>query len=65
MSIFITGLAFEDSGFEEAAKMGVFMASILAGVIGAVVLLRAPIANAPVVHTGTDETQDRAVPRNA
>ena len=39
VSLFITALAFEDSELVEAAKMGVFLGSILAGVVGSVVLL--------------------------
>ena len=41
VSLFITALAFEDAGLIESAKTGVFVASILAGVIGSLVLLRA------------------------
>jgi NhaA family Na+:H+ antiporter len=39
VSLFITGLAFPDSALADGAKMGVLFASILAGVLGAVILL--------------------------
>jgi Na+:H+ antiporter, NhaA family len=42
VSLFITGLAFERAEFVETAKIGVLAASLLAGVIGTVVLLSGP-----------------------
>jgi NhaA family Na+:H+ antiporter len=42
VSLFITGLAFRDPTLEDPAKIGVFVASVVAGLIGALVLLSAP-----------------------
>jgi NhaA family Na+:H+ antiporter len=42
VSLFITGLAFDDSAVVETAKVGVFAASIIAGLAAAAVLLWAP-----------------------
>lgn len=41
MSIFITQLAFIDAEMVSAAKMGIFIASFIAGVIGVLLILRA------------------------
>jgi Na+:H+ antiporter, NhaA family len=49
MSLFIAGLAFEDQGLLDMAKMGIIGASALAGIAGAIVLLlpsRTPTARA-------------------
>ena len=40
VSLFITGLAFEDADLVDAAKLGVFSGSVIAGVLGAVILGR-------------------------
>ena len=40
VSLFITGLAFEDHGLQDAAKIGVLTASVLAAIAGSVVLRR-------------------------
>ncbi len=40
MSLFITSLAFRDSELVETAKMGILIASLLAGAIGMFLLLR-------------------------
>ena len=40
VSLFITGLAFEDPALRDAAKLGVLGASILAGCLGSAVLRR-------------------------
>jgi NhaA family Na+:H+ antiporter len=39
VSIFIAGLAFEDPLANDAAKVGILVASLLAGAVGAAVLL--------------------------
>jgi NhaA family Na+:H+ antiporter len=41
VSIFISGLAFDDDGLDDQAKLGVLMASVVAAVFGSVLLLRA------------------------
>lgn len=40
MSLFIANLAFEDTAFLPIAKLGIFSASILAGVVGTLVLIK-------------------------
>jgi NhaA family Na+:H+ antiporter len=40
MSIFVAGLAFEDEALLNMAKLGIFTASLLAGIAGAVILFR-------------------------
>jgi NhaA family Na+:H+ antiporter len=40
VSIFITGLAFEDVGLQDEAKIGILVASVLAAAIGSAVLVR-------------------------
>jgi NhaA family Na+:H+ antiporter len=42
VSLFITGLAFDQPSLVDAAKIGVFAASLIAGVLGAVILLAMP-----------------------
>lgn len=46
MSLFIAGLAFRDAVFLDAAKLGVLAASLLAGVVGFLLLRQAPAARA-------------------
>jgi NhaA family Na+:H+ antiporter len=41
LSLFIAGLAFADAAMLDAAKIGIIVASVIAGVAGAVVLVRA------------------------
>jgi NhaA family Na+:H+ antiporter len=41
VSIFVTGLAFEDPGLQDEAKVGILVASLVAAVLGCVILLRA------------------------
>jgi NhaA family Na+:H+ antiporter len=41
VSLFITNLAFVDQGLADVARVGIFAGSLLAGIIGALVLLRA------------------------
>ena len=41
VSLFITGLAFEDLALQDEAKTGILVGSVLAGIIGAAVLYRA------------------------
>ena len=40
MSIFVAGLAFQDEALLNAAKLGIFTASLLAGIAGSALLLR-------------------------
>ena len=40
MSLFISGLAFENPAFIDQAKYGILIASIIAGVLGTIVLKR-------------------------
>ena len=47
VSLFITGLAFDQAALQDEAKLGVLAASAIAAVIGTVLLLRAPSAPAP------------------
>lgn len=42
VSLFITGLAFDDTAIQDDAKLGVLAASAMAAVMGTVLLLRAP-----------------------
>ncbi len=41
VSLFITGLAFDDVGLQDEAKVGILLASVVAAAVGAVVLIRA------------------------
>ncbi len=41
VSLFVTGLAFSDSHLTDLAKVGIFAGSLIAGVIGSLVLIRA------------------------
>lgn len=41
VSLFVTGLAFDDPHLTDLAKVGIFTGSLVAGLIGAVLLLRA------------------------
>jgi NhaA family Na+:H+ antiporter len=40
VSLFITGLAFQTAAIQDAAKIGILAASLLAGLLGAVLLAR-------------------------
>ena len=54
MSLFVSGLAFPGSLLMEQAKLGIVLASITAGVLGAIILLRATrpsLANPPHAST--------------
>jgi NhaA family Na+:H+ antiporter len=42
MSLFMTGLAFTDEAAMTAAKLGILISSVLAGVIGSAILWRKP-----------------------
>jgi NhaA family Na+:H+ antiporter len=42
MSLFMTGLAFTDDTHLTAAKLGILIASLCAGVVGSVILMRIP-----------------------
>ena len=41
VSIFVTGLAFDDPGLQDQAKIGILAASVMAGALGAFLLRRA------------------------
>ncbi|MPZ52822.1 MAG: Na+/H+ antiporter NhaA [Acidimicrobiia bacterium] len=41
VAIFVAGLAFENPSYDELAKVGIFLASAVAGVLGTLILLRA------------------------
>ncbi len=47
MSLFIAGIAFPDAEVYAAAKIGIFMASLTAGAIGMLILLRKTVPNGP------------------
>jgi NhaA family Na+:H+ antiporter len=47
VSLFITNLAFTDGGLADVARVGIFAGSLLAGIIGSLVLLRATDSGAP------------------
>jgi len=50
VSIFVTGLAFDDVGLQDEAKVGILAASITAAILGSLILLRAgsrPESGAP------------------
>ena len=40
VSIFVTGLAFDDVALQDEAKIGILAASVIAGVLGAALLTR-------------------------
>jgi NhaA family Na+:H+ antiporter len=42
MSLFVAGLAFTDERLLTVAKIGILTASVLASIVGSVLLLRAP-----------------------
>ena len=42
VSIFVAGLAFDDAGLENEAKVGILVASIVAAMVGAAILIRRP-----------------------
>lgn len=46
MSLFITGLAFTDDSQLTAAKLGILIASLAAGIVGSVILGRIPVGSA-------------------
>lgn len=48
MSIFVAGLAFQDEALLNGSKLGIFIASLLAGIVGSVLLLRKPAGLHPV-----------------
>jgi len=52
VSIFIAGLAFEDPLANDAAKVGILVASLLAGAVGAAVLFTAGRSRSPVDPAG-------------
>ncbi len=53
MSLFISDLAFTDDGHQAASKIAIFMASITAGVVGALILWKKP-APAPIIQATND-----------
>jgi NhaA family Na+:H+ antiporter len=42
MSLFMTGLAFTNDQHLSAAKLGILIASLCAGIVGSVILVRIP-----------------------
>ena len=53
VSIFVAGLAFDDPGLQDQAKIGILAASLIAGVLGAALLTRfaaRPEPDDPSVH---------------
>jgi Na+:H+ antiporter, NhaA family len=48
MSLFMTGLAFTDEGQLTAAKLGILVASLIAGGVGSMILMRLPRKEQPV-----------------
>lgn len=40
VSLFVTGLAFDEPGFADLAKVGIFSGSLIAGIIGSIILSR-------------------------
>lgn len=60
MSLFVTGLAFSDPARVDESKVGIFAASILAGVVGWVLLRRIPHGAAPGEVEAVLEEGDRA-----
>jgi NhaA family Na+:H+ antiporter len=50
MSLFVAGLAFPDGGLVDESKVGIFAASIAAGIAGWVLLRRALPPPAPTVR---------------
>ena len=59
VSIFVTDLAFDDAGLAAEAKVGILAASILAGLLGLLVLRRAP-ASAGQEALGTEADGGRS-----
>jgi NhaA family Na+:H+ antiporter len=57
VSLFIAGLAFGDAALEAEAKLGILAASAVAALLGASLLLRAPLADPRV---GPLEADDRS-----
>jgi NhaA family Na+:H+ antiporter len=56
MSIFVAGLAFKEEALLNMAKLGIFTASLLAGIAGSVLLLRSqPPAGSDQREVGKDE----------
>jgi NhaA family Na+:H+ antiporter len=54
VSIFVAGLAFDDPGVTDQAKIGVLIASVIAAGVGSIILLRGAPATAPL-PSGDDE----------
>jgi NhaA family Na+:H+ antiporter len=54
MSLFVAGLAFADPAVLDIAKLGVFAASLLAGVVGYLLLRRPSPARGDAIGTALD-----------
>jgi NhaA family Na+:H+ antiporter len=50
MSLFVAGLAFADESLLTMSKLGIFAASLFAGIVGSVLLLRTPPPSEVVVE---------------
>lgn len=61
MSLFVGGLAFDDSGLLDQAKLGVLAASVLAAALGLTLLLRQD-AKARQTRSGGEAFEDRGPP---
>jgi NhaA family Na+:H+ antiporter len=59
MSLFIAGLAFAEPLQQDAAKFGVLAASVLAGVVG-FLLLRGTSPATPRAHSAVEDLQSEA-----
>jgi Na+:H+ antiporter, NhaA family len=56
VSIFVTGLAFDDPGLQDEAKIGILAGSITAAVLGTLILLRAGAGRPPPAVAGRRQT---------
>ena len=61
VSIFVAGLAYTDAGLVDQAKIGVLAASILAALIGSIVLLKGP--RQPAVQSPSLDRREKEPPR--
>jgi NhaA family Na+:H+ antiporter len=59
VSIFITGLAFEDAARQNEAKVGILVASALAAGLGSVILARAPVPRRDQELRSSSEVSER------
>ncbi|MFV0525848.1 MAG: Na+/H+ antiporter NhaA [Acidimicrobiales bacterium] len=62
VALFVTGLAFDDPGLADEAKLGVLAASVLAAIVGAVILVRSSVATP---DQAGDAPAERSTPDHA